>query len=117
MSSSSPRIAKVDASSLLGDHPVITIFDRADPATCLTVRLSRRGRAFQAAAPARGVLLERLRFGLQPAFFCVVEGAVLEGELQVELRSAEASSPLLDVVVAHVGPVPADGATPSIPRT
>lgn len=132
--SSSPNSARslsADASALLGACPVVTLFDRGEPSSCLTVRLVRRGASFAAWAAGRGALVDRLRLGLRPAFFCHVDGVALEGELEVTVRSRAATPPeaqpapaphaadqvLLDVVVSRATAATDDGTARSIPRT
>lgn len=128
-SPSSARSLSSDATALLGACPVVTLFDRSEPSSCLTVRLVRRGASFAAWAADRGALVDRLRLGLRPAFFCHVDGVALEGELEVTVRSRAAATPealpaphaadqvLLDVVVSRATAATDDGAARSIPRT
>lgn len=133
MSTSIARTLASDVHARFGANPTLTMFDRGEPSTCLTVRLVRRGAGFAGFATDGGLLVDRLRLGLRPAYFCQVEGQVLEGELEVRVRdrsaaSAEAqdSAPdtvrpkdavVIDVLIKSAAPAAPDTAPGSIPRT
>ena len=131
MSTQAARIAQLDAATLLAEGAVVTLFDRADPASCLMVRLAARAGGLAGHAPGGSALVDRIRFGLRPAFFAVVDNALVEGELEVKVlgRAADGSSSapgvpetlLLELRVLWAGPAaePADAPTSvaPIPRT
>ena len=79
-----------------------------------------------------GLLVDRLRLGVRPAFFCDVEGQRFEGELEVRVGSLVASGDapdaaaqhwgarqpvMVEVLVKSVAPVAPDDSAGSIPRT
>ncbi|MCC7070678.1 MAG: hypothetical protein IT383_05110 [Deltaproteobacteria bacterium] len=105
------------AAALLGDVVTVTLFDPGAPATCLSVRLCRRGASFEGVVAAAGMLADRLRLGLQPGFFCVVDGAALEGTLELRVREHGADALALEAQVASAAPAGDHGASGSIPRT
>ncbi|MBI1946684.1 MAG: hypothetical protein HYS27_13380 [Deltaproteobacteria bacterium] len=117
MTASSLRPLTHGAAALLGDAPTLTLFDRAAPSTCLTVRLVRRGATFEGTVAGAGLLVERLRMGVQPSFFCAVAGTRLEGELEVRLRDQQGGHAILEVGVTSAAPVNAEATAGSIPRT
>lgn len=117
MTASSLRPLALDHAALLGDAPTLTLFDRAAPSTCLTVRLVRSGAGFEGTVAGTGLLVDRLRLGLQPAFFCVASDRELEGELVVRVREQPGGQAMLDVGVTSAAPVDEPSSSGSIPRT
>ena len=115
--SSLPPATHDAAAALLGEGATVTLFDRAAPSTCLTVRLWRRGAGFEGTVAGTGLLIDRLRLGLQPSFFCVADGRELEGELVVRLREQPGGQALLDVGVRSAALVDESSPSGSIPRT
>lgn len=132
MTSSLARQLGNDPAAFLGASPTMTLFDRAEPSTCLTVCLVRRGGDFAGYVADGGVLVDRLRLGVRPAFLCEVGGQLFEGELEVRVGSVPASGdapdaalrrwgdrhPVLVVVqVKSLAPTALDPSPGSIPRT
>ncbi|MCC7112725.1 MAG: hypothetical protein IT382_25765 [Deltaproteobacteria bacterium] len=134
MSTQAARIARLDAATLRAEGAVVTLFDRADPASCLMVRLAARAGGLAGHAPGGSALVDRIRFGLRPAFFAVVDNALVEGELEARVlgRVADSASPashapgfpetlLLELRVVWAGPAAEPADTPTsvapIPRT
>ena len=106
-----------DAAALLGDAATVTLFDPTAPSTCVSVRLRRRGGAVEGVMAAAGALVDRLRLGLQPAFFCAVDGDELEGTLLVRVRELDAVTLALEAQVVSATLAPTPVTLGSIPRT
>lgn len=132
MSNQAARVARLDAASLLAEGAVVTLFDRAEPGSCLMVRVTSRGAGLAALAPAGSALVDRVRFGLRPAFYAVVSHSLVEGELEVRVldRDGAPAAPtptgapepvLIELRVLWASPAaePADVPTSAapIPRT
>lgn len=75
------------ALALLGDTPLVTLVDRNDPDTCLSVRLVRAGRVWFGVVDDRAALLDRVRLGLKPGFVVHHEASTptISGELELKV--------------------------------
>jgi hypothetical protein len=129
MSPATARRLDADPRALLGDQPTITLFDRGEPATCLTVRVVQRDGRFLCFVAEGSRLVERLTLGGSAAFFGVVGDTAFEGALDVTVRGLRGTDEpppwslagrggvVLELTIASAAPVPEDGTARSIPRT
>lgn len=83
----SERLGEPRALVLLGDAPLVTLVDRNDPDTCLSVRLVRSGRSWFGILDDRAALLDRVRMGLKPGFVVHHEASTptISGELEIQI--------------------------------
>lgn len=91
------QVVEPRAVALLGDAPLVTLVDRSDPGSCLSVRLVRADTSWFGIMDDKAALLDRIRMGVAPGFVLHHEASTptISGELEVRIVGrADSAVPL-----------------------
>jgi hypothetical protein len=89
MTSSAASPATPALRALLGDRPLLSLWDAADPDTCVSLRLLRLGASWFGVLDARAAVMERFAVGLPQRFLLHVDDTpAIQGVAAVRVHGA-----------------------------